>query len=70
MEKIVFQVEQEFDGGFVANAIVTESEHIVTQGDTVQELKFMIEQALNCHFESISEMPKTVILNFTVNEEN
>ena len=52
MDRIVFQVEQDTrDGGYVAEAFVTEEEHLVTQGDTVDELKEMIRDALACHFD-------------------
>lgn len=65
MDRIVFQVEQDTrDGGYVAEAFVTEEEHIVTQGDTVDELKEMIRDALACHFDDIKDMPKEVVLNF------
>jgi predicted RNase H-like HicB family nuclease len=69
MTQITFQVEQDVtDGGYVAEAYVTENEHIVTQGDTVEELKLMIKEALECHFENPLEIPKTVILNFVRQE--
>lgn len=65
MNQITFQVEQDVnDGGYVAEAYVTEDEHIVTQGDTIEELKLMIKDALECHFENPLEIPKTVVLNF------
>lgn len=64
MNQIAFQVEQEEDGGFVAEAHVTENEHIVTQGDTIEELKLMIKDALECHFDNPLEIPKTVVLKF------
>ena len=69
MTQITFQVEQDVtDGGYVAEAYVTENEHIVTQSDTVEELKLMIKEALECHFENPLEIPKTVILNFVRQE--
>lgn len=64
MNQIAFQVEQEEDGGFVAEAYVAENEHIVTQGDTIEELKLMIRDALECHFDNPLEIPKTVVLKF------
>lgn len=65
MDRIIFQVEQDIhDGGYVAEAFVTENEHIVTQGDTVDELKEMIKDALACHFDDVNEMPREVVLNF------
>ena len=69
MEEITFQVEQDIvDGGYVAEALISENEQIVTQADTVEELREMIKDALACHFEELDKMPQKVILKF-VREE-
>ena len=69
MTQITFHVEQDgTDGGYIAEAYVADNEHIVTQGDTVEELKLMIKEALECHFENPLEVPKMVILNFVRQE--
>ncbi|MCF2444294.1 2-oxoisovalerate dehydrogenase [Dyadobacter sp. CY345] len=62
MKEIVFIVEQEEDGGFVAEAKVNENENeqIVTEGNDLDELKLMIREALECHFDNSEEMPKQV----------
>jgi predicted RNase H-like HicB family nuclease len=50
MSEIVFQVEQEADGGFVAEAI---GENIVTQGDSWDELRVNARDAVEAfYFES------------------
>ncbi|TVR48411.1 MAG: 2-oxoisovalerate dehydrogenase, partial [Planctomycetota bacterium] len=43
-----FQVRADGDGGFVATA---ESVRIVTQGDTLDELKSMVLDAVRGHFD-------------------
>ena len=53
MKEITFEIEEDLeDGGYVAEAFVNKDEHIVTQGDTIDELKSMIKSALECHFEN------------------
>jgi predicted RNase H-like HicB family nuclease len=47
MNEIVFQVTQEADGGFVAEALC---EDIFTQGDTWDELRVNVKEAVNGHF--------------------
>ncbi|TKT93630.1 2-oxoisovalerate dehydrogenase [Dyadobacter frigoris] len=68
MQEIVFIVEQEEDGGFVAEAKVNDNEQIITEGDNIEELKSMIREALECHFENSEDMPKTVRLHFIKDE--
>lgn len=52
MENIVFEIEEdEENGGFIAEAKLNNNEQIVTEGDTIEELKSMIKDALACHFE-------------------
>ncbi len=47
MNEIVFQVTQQADGGFVAEAL---SEDIFTQGDSWEELRTHVKEAVNGHF--------------------
>lgn len=56
------------DGGYVAEAFISESEQIVTQADTVEELREMIKDALACHFDENEDRPKKVILRFIKEE--
>ena len=53
--EIIFVVEESQDGGYYAKAL---EEGIVTQADTISELKDMIKDAVRCHYENQSEMPK------------
>jgi predicted RNase H-like HicB family nuclease len=45
--ELVFKVTQEADGGFVAECL---TESIVTQGDTWQELREMVKDAVDGYF--------------------
>ena len=48
MSEIIFEVqEDEVDGGYVATAL---GHAIVTQGDTLDELREMVKDAVHCHF--------------------
>ncbi len=48
MNEIIFLVEEDIEGGYVAKAL---GESIITQGETLEELKKNIKDAVNCHFE-------------------
>jgi len=64
MKEIVFLVEESQDGGYFARAV---NQSIVSQGDTLEELKSMISDAVRCHFTE-DEMPKYVHLHVTREE--
>jgi predicted RNase H-like HicB family nuclease len=64
MKEIVFLVEESQDGGYFAKAL---SHSIITQGDSLPELKTMISDAIKCHFEE-DEMPELVHLYVTREE--
>jgi predicted RNase H-like HicB family nuclease len=46
--EITFVVHESAEGGFEAHAI---GHSIFTQAETLEELKAMIRDAINCHFE-------------------
>ena len=66
MKELLFQVEPDEEGGYVARTkLVTGS--IITQGDTLDELKEMIKDAVAGYFfDKPDEMPQTIRLQ--VNE--
>ncbi len=65
MKEVVFKIEEDLEeGGYIAEAYISENDHIITQGETIDELKNMIKDALECHFENPLEMPHKVILQF------
>jgi hypothetical protein len=60
MDEIVFEVTQEADGGYCARAV---GEGIFTQGDDLDDLRFMVRDATLAYFDE-GKAPKTVRLNF------
>ena len=65
MDELIFLVEEDPDGGFTAKAL---GENIFTQGDTMKELKEMIKDAIECHFDFPEQMPKMIRLHFVKDE--
>jgi predicted RNase H-like HicB family nuclease len=62
MSEIVFEVrEDEVDGDFTASAL---GYGIHTQGDTVEELRAMVKDAVRCYFDESMEAPKIIRLHF------
>jgi predicted RNase H-like HicB family nuclease len=62
--EIVFDVKQEEDGGYSAQAV---GESIFTQGDTWEELREMARDAVKCHFGE-AEAPATIRLHLLHDE--
>lgn len=48
MNEIIFLVEESQDGGYIARAL---QYSIFTEADSLDELKVMISDAVNTHFE-------------------
>lgn len=68
MSEIIFEVrEDEADGGYVATAL---GHSIATQGDTLEELRDMVRDAVQCHFgDSVpGPVPKVIRLHFVRDE--
>jgi hypothetical protein len=63
MTEIIFLVEESPEGGYEAKAL---GYSIYTDGDTMEELKQNVREAVRCHFEADS--PKMIRLHF-VREE-
>jgi hypothetical protein len=47
-QEIIFSVEEAPEGGYTARAL---GHAIFTQGETLGELREMVRDAVNCHFE-------------------
>jgi len=62
--EIIFSVQEEPEGGFVAEAL---GHAIVTQGDTMEELRRMVRDAVRCHFEP-GDMPVVIRLHMVKDE--
>jgi predicted RNase H-like HicB family nuclease len=68
VKEIIFQVEQdEIDGGYVATAL---GHSIVTQGESMEELRTMVRDAVQCHFgdRPDAERPAMIRLHFVRDE--
>lgn len=68
MNEIIFEVrEGETDGGYVAAAL---GHAIATQGDTVEQLRAMVRDAVHCHFGdgAPGAMPQIIRLHFVRDE--
>jgi predicted RNase H-like HicB family nuclease len=66
MSEIIFEVrEDEADGGYVAHAL---GYGIHTQGETVEELRSMVRDAVRCYFDETMEAPKIIRLHFVRDE--
>ncbi len=68
MKEIIFEVrEDEADGGYTASAL---GHAIATQGDSLDELRNMVREAVQCHFGDgvPGEMPRIIRLHFVRDE--
>ena len=64
--EIIFEVkEDEVDGGYVARAL---GHSIFTQGDTLEDLRAMVRDAVACHFGDPACRPKIIRLHFVRDE--
>ncbi|SEO11757.1 2-oxoisovalerate dehydrogenase [Mucilaginibacter sp. AW1-7] len=64
MNEVFFLVEEAIEGGYNARAI---GESIYTQGDTMDELKGNIREAVQCHFDD-DNLPKIIRLHLVKEE--
>ncbi len=60
MTEIIFLVEEEADGGFTARGL---GHSIFTQGDTLDELRAHVIDAVRCHFPDRADAPRIVRLH-------
>jgi hypothetical protein len=63
MDEMFFLVEETPEGGFTARAL---GQSIFTQGDTIEEVRKNIRDAMDCHF--AQERPKVVRLHIVRDE--
>ena len=64
MTEIIFLVEDDPEGGYMARAL---GESIFTQADTLEELRSMVRDAVQCHFDE-AERPKLIRLHIVHDE--
>jgi predicted RNase H-like HicB family nuclease len=65
MTELVFQIEEDSDGGYTAKAV---GASIFTEADTLEQLRDNIRDAVTCHFEKPEDRPKIIRLHFTRDE--
>ena len=64
--EIIFQVSEDpVDGGYVAAAI---GHGITTEADTIDDLRTMVKEAVQCHFHDSTEKPQIIRLHFVSDE--
>ena len=61
MNEIVFVVEEDPEGGYTARAL---GESIFTEGDTEDDIKHNVVDALRCHYDDESNIPRVIRLHF------
>jgi hypothetical protein len=62
--EIIFVVEESPEGGFEAKAL---GHSIFTEGDTLEEVRQAVKDAVLCHFEEAS-MPRIIRLHLVKDE--
>ena len=66
MTEIIFEVtEDETDGGYSASAI---GYGIHTQGDSLDDLRRNVREAVDCYFDDTTARPKLIRLHFVRDE--
>ena len=66
MIEIIFKVtEDEVDGGYSASAL---GYGIHTQGDSVEDVRLNVREAVDCHFDETIERPSVIRLHFVCDE--
>ena len=62
MTEIIFEVtEDEVDGGYSASAL---GHGIHTQGESVEEIRSNVKEAVDCYFDDTMPRPKLIRLHF------
>jgi len=65
MKEIIFIVEEDPEGGYTAQSV---GYSIFTEGETLEELKKNIKDALKCHFEK-EDLPLFIRLHIIKEEK-
>ena len=63
--ELIFIVEEDLEGGFNARAL---GESIFVQGDTFEDLKINIRDALDCHYDKREDIPPIIRLHIVRDE--
>ncbi len=65
MREVIFILEEDIEGGYTARSLEFP---IFTQGETLEELKRNIRDALKCHFDKEDEIPRVIRLHMVKEE--
>ena len=65
MMELLFQVEEDPDGGLTAQAM---GQSIFAEADNIDELRQQIRDAVACHFPKAKDRPKLIRLHFIRDE--
>jgi predicted RNase H-like HicB family nuclease len=66
MSEIIFEVsEDEIDGGYAASAL---GYGIHTDGESLDELRRNVKEAVGCYFDETMELPSVIRLHFVRDE--
>ena len=63
-DEIIFAVEESAEGGYEAKAL---SAPIFTEADSLEELRSMVRDAVECHFDA-DDRPRVIRLHFVKDE--
>ena len=64
MNELIFLVEEAPEGGYIARAL---GESVFTEGDTLDELRQKVREAVTCHFDD-GQAPDIVRLHLVRDE--
>ena len=64
-KELIFLVEEDPEGGYNAKAL---GQSIFVQGDTFENLKSNIKDALECHFDTKEDIPGIIRLHIVHDE--
>ena len=65
MKELIFEVKEDLEGGYTASALGV---GIHTQGETIEELKEMVRDAVDCYYDKGEEKPTMIRLHFVRDE--
>ncbi|MFH1288436.1 MAG: 2-oxoisovalerate dehydrogenase [bacterium] len=65
VKEVTFLVEESPDGGYTAKAL---GHPIFTEGETLEEVKKNIKDALHCHFDNEESIPSIIQLHIVKEE--
>ena len=65
MTELIFIVEEDPEGGYFAKAA---GAAIFTQAETIEELREMVREAVDCYYDETMERPKILRLHFVRDE--